>query len=91
MVTTALGPSRVWATLGHGILNEVYWPSAGRPQIRDLGFIVATADRWYELKRVARYQLLLPKPYVPLPGFSMKGKATASNSKYPRIRCGTRC
>jgi hypothetical protein len=28
MVTTALGPSRVWATLSYGILNEVYWPSA---------------------------------------------------------------
>ncbi len=74
MVTTALGPSRVWATLGHGILNEVYWPSAGLPQIRDLGFIVATADGWYEVKRVARYQLLLPKPYIPLPRVLHEGK-----------------
>src|SRR5579872_6834992 len=57
MVTTALGPSRVWATLGHGIVNEVYWPSAGRPQIRDLGFIVAGRSKWHEVKRVARYQL----------------------------------
>jgi hypothetical protein len=35
MVMTALGPSPVWATVAHGIVNEVYWPSAGRPQIRD--------------------------------------------------------
>jgi glucoamylase len=41
MVTTALGTSRVWVTLGYGILNEVYWPATGLPQIRDLGFIVA--------------------------------------------------
>ena len=41
MVTTALGPSRVWVTLGYGILNEIYWPGTGWPQIRDLGFIVA--------------------------------------------------
>lgn len=67
MVTTALGPSRVWATLGHGIVNEVYWPSAGRPQIRDLGFIIGTAGGWHEVKRVARYELSLPKPYIPLP------------------------
>src|SRR5579864_4940080 len=60
MVTTALGPSRVWATLGHGIVNEVYWPSAGQPQIRDLGFIVTAPAGWYEVKRVARYQLFLP-------------------------------
>ena len=26
-VTTALGSSRLWATIGHGIVNEVYWPS----------------------------------------------------------------
>jgi glucoamylase len=36
-VGTALGTSRLWFTLGHGILNEVFWPSVGRPQIRDLG------------------------------------------------------
>ena len=36
-VTTALGgASRLWATGGHGMLNEVYWPSTGQPQIRDL-------------------------------------------------------
>jgi glucoamylase len=68
MVTTALGTSRVWATLGHGILNEVYWPSTGSPQIRDLGFIVADGKgNWHELKRVNRYLLTLPAPYVPLP------------------------
>jgi glucoamylase len=75
MVMTALGPSRVWATVGYGIVNEVYWPSAGRPQIRDLGFIVATASGWHEVKRVARYQLSLPKPYLPLPGIVHEGDA----------------
>jgi len=25
-VTTALGSSRLWATIGRGIVNEVYWP-----------------------------------------------------------------
>jgi len=28
---------------GYGILNEVYYPRADIPQIRDLGFIVAAA------------------------------------------------
>ena len=32
MVTTALGISRVWVTLGYGIVNEVYWPATGQPQ-----------------------------------------------------------
>jgi glucoamylase len=74
MVTAALGPSRVWATLGYGIINEVYWPSAGRPQIRDLGFIVAGRSEWHEVKRVARYQLSLPEPYIPLPRIVHEGQ-----------------
>jgi glucoamylase len=67
MVCTSRGTSRVWVTLGHGILNEVYWPTTGQPQIRDLGFIVAVPGGWHEVKRVARYTLTLPRPFVPLP------------------------
>jgi glucoamylase len=52
-VGTALGPSRVWFTVGHGIVNEVYWPHVDRPQIRDLGFLVADdAGFWTEAKRL---------------------------------------
>ena len=54
-VTTALGNSRLWATIGHGIVNEIYWPSTGRPEIRDIGFYLIGADRWIDLKRVSRY------------------------------------
>src|SRR6266536_2986456 len=67
MVTTALGTSRVWVTLGYGILNEVYWPATGLPQIRDLGFIVAGSSEWFEVKRVNRYHVSMPDDWVPLP------------------------
>src|SRR3546814_19328006 len=76
MVTTALGSSRVWVTLGYGIINEVYWPSAGRPQIRDLGFLLAGPSGWHEVKRVARYRLPLPKPYTPLPKILTEGEGS---------------
>jgi glucoamylase len=66
IVSTALGPSRVWATIGYGILNEVYWPWTGEPQLRDLGFIVADEHGWQEVKRVRNYTIDLPLPYVPL-------------------------
>jgi len=65
-VATALGTSRLWASYGYGIVNEVYWPSTGEPQIRDLGFIVADGENWWEVKRVAHYQLSAPRAYVPL-------------------------
>jgi glucoamylase len=67
LVTTALGPSRVWATVGHGVLNEVYWPTTGRPQVRDLGFIVAGEGYWAEVKREMKYEFETPAPYLPLP------------------------
>ena len=51
-VGTAHSGSRVWFTVGRGILNEVYWPRVDRPQVRDLGFIVADGDGfWSEVKR----------------------------------------
>lgn len=67
LVVSALGPSRIWATIGRGVLNEVYWPTTGRPQIRDLGFIVASEDAWYELKRLDQYEIETPTPFAPFP------------------------
>src|ERR1051326_2480025 len=67
LVITSLGTSRIWATLGHGIVNEVYWPSTGRPQIRDLGFIVTKGRQWWDLKQLDRYEISTPKPYILLP------------------------
>src|ERR1700733_12939093 len=67
IVTTALGTSRVWVTMGFGIVNEIYWPATGNPQIRDLGFIVFGPKGWHEVKRVANYKLTTPGPHIPLP------------------------
>src|SRR5690606_13353195 len=67
LVVSSLGPSRIWATIGRCVLNEVYWPSTGHPQIRDLGFIVASDDAWYELKRLDQYEIETPTPFVPFP------------------------
>jgi len=65
-ITTALGPSRLWATVGHGIVNEIYWPSTGQPQVRDLSFYLVGPAGWIDLKRVRRYALATPGPYLPL-------------------------
>ena len=66
MVGCALGPARLWFTLGFGIVNEVYYPRVDIPQIRDLGFIVAGPDGfWSEVKRNANYSLKLLAPGVP--------------------------
>jgi glucoamylase len=60
MVGCALGISRLWFTLGFGIVNEVYYPRVDIPQIRDLGFIIADGEGfWAEVKRVANYRIRL--------------------------------
>ncbi len=64
-VTTALGNARLWATVGHGIVNEIYWPSTGQPQIRDFGFYLVNDERWIDLKRVRQYRLATPGPDLP--------------------------
>jgi glucoamylase len=66
LVGTAVGPSRLWVTVGYGIINEVYYPRVDTPQIRDLGFIVADGHGfWVEIKRNADYSVTTPGPGVP--------------------------
>ncbi len=65
-VGCSLGPSRLWFTLGRGIVNEVYFPRVDLPQIRDLGFIVADgAGFWVEVKRLDAYRISQPEPGIP--------------------------
>jgi len=82
MVSTALGASRLWATFGYGIVNEVYWPSTGEPQIRDLGFIIAGPDGWTEVKRADHYIITTPKAYVPLPRVVHEGEGYRLELEY---------
>lgn len=68
LVGTAIGPSRLWYTMGHGILNEVYHPRIDIPQIRDLGFLVADDQGfWVEVKRLQEREIRLPAAGIPLP------------------------
>lgn len=39
--------SRVWFTISHGILNEVYYPTIDRPQIRDLQFLISDGQSFF--------------------------------------------
>jgi glucoamylase len=66
MVGCSLGSSRPWFTIGGGIVNEVYYPRADLPQIRDLGFIVGDgAGFWVEVKRLRQHELRLGSPGAP--------------------------
>ena len=47
-VGTALSPvSRVWFTISHGILNEIYYPRVDQACTRDFGLIVTDGDGFF--------------------------------------------
>jgi glucoamylase len=39
--------SRVWFTISHGIINEIYYPTIDRPQVRDLGFLISDGETFF--------------------------------------------
>lgn len=43
--------SRVWFTLSHGILNEIYYPTIDRPQIRDMQFLITDGQTFFHEER----------------------------------------
>ena len=44
--------SRVWFTISHGIVNEIYYPRVDQACVRDLGLIVTDGDAFFaEVKR----------------------------------------
>ncbi|PYR66019.1 MAG: glucan 1,4-alpha-glucosidase [Acidobacteria bacterium] len=66
-VGTALrATSRVWFTVSHGILNEVYYPRLDRACLRDLGLIVTDGLTFFsEEKRDATSRIAPLAPGVP--------------------------
>ena len=58
-VGTSLSPSsRVWFTIGFGILNEIYYPDVDTACTRDVGLIVTDGRGFFsEEKRHARHEL----------------------------------
>src|SRR6266478_9944172 len=43
--------SRVWYSLSSGILNEIYYPTIDRPQIRDLQFLISDGKTFVHEER----------------------------------------
>jgi glucoamylase len=58
--------SRVWFTLSHGILNEIYFPRVDQACTRDLGLIVTDGRGFFsEEKRHCRFANVAIEPGVP--------------------------
>ncbi len=59
--------SRVWFTLSHGILNEIYFPRVDQACTRDFGLIVTDGREFFsEEKRHCTFQNIPIEPGVPV-------------------------
>jgi len=67
-IGTALNPhSRVWYTLSHGILNEVYFPRVDQACTRDLGLIITDGHSYFsEEKRHCTFENVPFEPGIPV-------------------------
>lgn len=64
--TAASQASRVWFTLSHGILNEIYYPRIDLACTRDLGLLVTDGATFFsEEKRHTRHEVSYLAPGVP--------------------------
>ena len=56
--------SRIWFTVSHGILNEIYHPTIDHPQTRDLGLLVSDGNSFvHEEKRdlISTFEYIHPE------------------------------
>ena len=67
----------MWATIGRGIFNEIYWPAVDQPQVKDLGFLISGPGWWQEVKRAGSYTLSTPEPGLLLPTIVHTGRNQA--------------
>jgi len=67
-VGTALNQhSRIWFTLSHGILNEIYFPRVDQACTRDQGLLITDGARFFsEEKRHCRFENVSLDPGVPV-------------------------
>jgi glucoamylase len=64
--TALTGRSRVWFTISHGIVNEVYYPRIDAACIRDFGLLVTADDGFFaEEKRDCRHLVDVVEAGVP--------------------------
>jgi glucoamylase len=55
--------SRVWFTLSHGIVNEIYFPHVDTPNTRDLQFLITDGESFcHEERRDLLHEIEYPEP-----------------------------
>src|SRR5579875_798771 len=65
-VGSVLSPnSRVWFTVSHGILNEIYYPRVDKACTRDCGLLITDGQEMWDEKRDLIHEVELMERFVP--------------------------
>ena len=65
--TAYAASSRVWFTVSHGTLNEAYFPTIDRPQMRDMELLFTDGETFFhEEKRDLQYDFRYSDPDAPI-------------------------
>lgn len=71
--------SRVWFTLSHGIINEVYYPTIDQANTRDLGFLITDGSGFFAEEK--RHTVSEISPLAPgVPGYRIT--STCGEGRY---------
>ena len=79
VATAYAASSRVWFTISHGTLNEVYYPTIDRPQTRDMELLFTDGATFlHEEKRDFEYDFSYIDPEAP----AVRVTASDLNGRY---------
>jgi glucoamylase len=71
--------SKVWFTLSHGIVNEVYFPRVDQACTRDIGFLVSNGRDYFSEEK--RHCTVVNEPFEPgVPGYEITN--TENSGRY---------
>lgn len=79
VATAYAASSRIWFTVSHGTLNEIYFPTIDRPQTRDMELLFTDGETFFhEEKRDFQYEFSYIDPDAP----AVHVSATAPTGDY---------
>ncbi len=81
--TAYAASSRAWYTISHGILNEIYYPTIDRPQIRDMEFLISDGETFFhEDKRDLEHKL----EYIDNDALAVRITSSDKDGRYKLIK-----
>jgi glucoamylase len=81
--TAYAASSKIWFTVSHGILNEIYSPTIDRPQIRDMQFLITDGETFFHEER---RDLLHEFEYIDKDALAVRVRNRDRDGRYTIVR-----